>query len=119
MRARVHLRPEWRACESVHRLCWRAQYAPDCGQRRAGVEAVREAQKPGKACPRVVEMSIRELLASPLDEVRKELNIAAGDIREVHSVWKSEGIDPYDLLDSREESRLNLVIPAQAEIAIR
>ena len=61
--------------------------------------AVREAQKMGKACPRLVEMSIRELLALPLAEVRAKLNIAEPRYyRQAHTMWRAAGIDPYDLM---------------------
>ncbi len=63
------------------------------------IAAVREAQKQGKACPRIADMSIRELLARPLDEVRKEFNITPPVTYDrCHAIWKSEGIDPYDLM---------------------
>lgn len=61
--------------------------------------AVREGQKLGKACPRLVEMSIRELLAMPLDEARRKLGIAPGRYyQEAHAKWRAAGVDPYDLL---------------------
>jgi ubiquinone biosynthesis protein COQ4 len=61
--------------------------------------AVREAQKMGKACPRLVEMPIRELLALPLAEVRARLNIAEPHYyRQAHTMWRAAGIDPYDLM---------------------
>jgi ubiquinone biosynthesis protein COQ4 len=61
--------------------------------------AVREAQKMGKACPRLVEQPIRELLAMPIDEVRAKLNIAQPVLyRQAHAQWRAVGIDPYDLL---------------------
>jgi ubiquinone biosynthesis protein COQ4 len=61
--------------------------------------AVREAQKMGKACPRLVEMPITELLALPLADVRARLNIAEPKYyRQAHAMWRSAGIDPYDLM---------------------
>ena len=61
--------------------------------------AVREGQKSGKACPRLVEMSIRELLAMPLDEARAKLGINPGRYyRQAHDMWRAAGIDPYDLM---------------------
>ena len=63
------------------------------------LRAVREGQKIGKACPRLVEQPIRELLAMPLEDVRNRLNIApAHYYRQVHAIWHDMGIDPYDLL---------------------
>ena len=61
--------------------------------------AVREGQRLGKACPRLVEQPILELLLLPLDEVRRRLKITpAGQYNEVHNVWRGLGLDPYDLL---------------------
>ncbi|ROT95212.1 hypothetical protein EB810_08885 [Altererythrobacter sp. FM1] len=61
--------------------------------------AVREAQRIGKVCPSIVEMSIRELLAMNLSEVRKQLGIAEHQwYRACHETWRAERVDPYDLL---------------------
>ncbi|HOB15137.1 MAG TPA: Coq4 family protein [Novosphingobium sp.] len=61
--------------------------------------AVREAQRMGKACPRLVEMPISELLPLPIEEVRARLNITpAGRYAAAHQVWRGMGIDPYDLI---------------------
>ena len=61
--------------------------------------AVREAQRMGKACPRLIEQPIRELLATPIDELRANLNIAQPTLyKRAHAEWRAVGIDPYDLL---------------------
>ena len=61
--------------------------------------AVREAQNMGKACPRLVEMSITELLPLPIEEVRARLNIAEPKFyRQAHATWRARGVDPYDLM---------------------
>jgi ubiquinone biosynthesis protein COQ4 len=66
--------------------------------------AVREGQKLGKACPRLVEQSIRELLAMPIEEVRRRLNIAEPHYyRQAHKMWRAAGIDPYDLLGEKDQ----------------
>jgi len=63
------------------------------------LRAVREGQRLGKACPRLVEQPIRELLALPLDEARSRLNIGAPRYyQQAHAIWREMGIDPYDLL---------------------
>ena len=63
------------------------------------LRAVREGQRLGKACPRLVEMSIRELLPLPLEEVRRRLNITpASKYQQAHAAWRAMGVDPYDLL---------------------
>ena len=61
--------------------------------------AVREAQNMGKACPRLVEMSITDLLALPLEEVRAKLNIKPPKFyHRAHAIWHAAGVDPYDLM---------------------
>lgn len=63
------------------------------------LRAVREGQRLGKACPRLVEQSIRELLAMPIEDVRKRLNITpATNYQQAHAIWRAMGVDPYDLL---------------------
>ena len=69
------------------------------GSKAPVFKAVRQAQKTGAACPALVAMSIRELLAMDLQEARKKLNIPEPHwYRECHRIWREEGIDPYDLL---------------------
>lgn len=66
------------------------------------LRAIREAQGLGKACPRVAELAITELLPLPLQEVRRRLNITpAMHYRAAHAVWQSMGVDPYDLLGKK------------------
>ena len=61
--------------------------------------AVREAQNLGAGCPRITEQPIRDLLALPLDEARRRLNITPTKVySQVHTMWRRNGIDPYDLL---------------------
>ena len=61
--------------------------------------AVREAQNMGKACPRLVEQAILELLPQPLEELRAKLNIGeAKYYRQAHAMWKAVCVDPYDLM---------------------
>ena len=63
------------------------------------LRAVREGQRLGKACPRLCEQSIKELLPLPIEEVRARLNITpAMHYKEAHGIWRGMGIDPYDLL---------------------
>jgi ubiquinone biosynthesis protein COQ4 len=60
---------------------------------------VREAQRAGQACPRLVEQPIGDLLALPLEEARRRLNIAPPQrYAESHAKWRAAGIDPYDLI---------------------
>lgn len=66
-------------------------------------KAVREAQKLGKACPRIAEQPIRDLLSLPLEEARRRLNITpARYYAEAHAIWRANGIDPYNLLGTRK-----------------
>lgn len=68
-------------------------------------KAVREAQLSGKACPRVAEMPIRELLAMPLEHARAKFNIARPFwYHEVHRLWREAEIDPYDLLSAVKQA---------------
>ncbi len=61
--------------------------------------AVREAQRLGKACPRVAELSVRDWLPVQLEEARAMLNITPPHYyRECHRIWRNEGIDPYQVL---------------------
>ncbi|PKB25221.1 ubiquinone biosynthesis protein COQ4 [Novosphingobium kunmingense] len=61
--------------------------------------SVREAQKMGKACPRLVEMAITDLLPLSLDEVRRKLNIdRPRNYWAAHATWRAAGVDPYDLM---------------------
>ena len=63
------------------------------------MKATREAHRTGKACPPLVALSIRELLAKDLQQARAELAIPDPHwYRECHRIWREEGIDPYDLL---------------------
>lgn len=67
------------------------------------LKATREAHRTGRACPPLVALSIRELLAKDLQQARTELNIPDPYwYRECHRIWRSEGIDPYDLLAKNE-----------------
>ncbi|MCP5396904.1 MAG: hypothetical protein H6918_09250 [Sphingomonadaceae bacterium] len=66
--------------------------------------AVREGQRLGKACPRVAEMSIRDLLKQPLEEARKAMDITPPKLyQQCHEEWRAKGIDPFDLLAPRKE----------------
>ena len=66
------------------------------------LRAIREAQGLGKACPRIAEMAITDLLPMQLDDVRAKLNIrSVMHYRAAHAVWGSMGVDPYDLLGKK------------------
>ncbi len=63
------------------------------------LRAVREGQKLGKACPRLCETAITDLLPMPLEDVRRRLNITpAVHYHQAHAIWRAIGVDPYDLL---------------------
>lgn len=63
------------------------------------LRAIREGQKLGRACPRLVEQSVLQLLPLPLDEVRRHLSIAPPrHYAKAHAVWRDEGIDADNLL---------------------
>ncbi len=63
------------------------------------MKACRQAQRTGRACPPLVAMSIRELLAMDLQDARTRFGIPEPTYyRECHRIWSEEGVDPYDLL---------------------
>ncbi|WP_374405583.1 Coq4 family protein [Pelagerythrobacter sp.] len=69
--------------------------------------AVREAHRIGKACPPIAEMPIRELLAMDLIHAREVLRITEPVwYARCHEVWRSEGVDPYDLLGKAMAEKL-------------
>ncbi len=69
------------------------------GSKAPVMGAVNQARRMGQGAPVLLEQSIRELLKQPIDSVRSALNIPEPTAyRECHRVWRSEGIDPYDLL---------------------
>ena len=66
------------------------------------MRAVREAQRLGRNCPPLVQLSIRELLELNLEDARDAMGIARPRLYErCHSIWRIEGIDPYDLLATK------------------
>lgn len=63
------------------------------------LRAIREGQKLGKACPRLAELPIMELLPLPIEEARRRLNITpARNYQQCHAEWRALGVDPYDLI---------------------
>lgn len=66
------------------------------------LRAIREGQRLGKACPRLIEQPILALLAMPLDEARRQLNITRPiHYARAHAMWQARGVDPYDLLGKK------------------
>lgn len=62
-------------------------------------KAISQARKMGRNCPRITEESILEMLEQPLDELRHKMNIKTPTAYlEAHQAYRSEGIDPYDML---------------------
>lgn len=67
------------------------------------MRATREAHRTGKACPPLVGLRIRELLATDLADARDALNIPEPTMyRECHRIWREEGVDPYNLMAPRK-----------------
>ncbi|MDF8331655.1 Coq4 family protein [Novosphingobium cyanobacteriorum] len=67
------------------------------------LRAIREGQRLGKACPRLCEQAITDILPLGLDEARRHLNITpAVHYHQAHAVWKAMGVDPYDLLGKKK-----------------
>lgn len=74
------------------------------GSKAPVMGAVNQAKRTGKGAPRLIEQPIRELLKQPVESVRAALNIPEPSVyRECHRVWRSEGIDPYNLLANEGE----------------
>lgn len=64
--------------------------------------AVRQAHRTGKGAPSLISQPIRQLLERPLDEVRAAMHIPEPTLyRECHSIWRAEGIDPYNFLAAK------------------
>ncbi|MFU7528930.1 Coq4 family protein [Qipengyuania sp. ASV99] len=75
------------------------------GSKAPVMGAVNQAKRTGKGAPRLIEQPIRELLKQPVDSVRSALNIPEPSVyRECHRVWRSEGIDPYNMLAGESEN---------------
>ena len=71
------------------------------GSKAPVMGAVNQAKSTGRGAPPLLRQPIRELLKQPLEDVRAKLNIREPTLyNECHRVWRSEGIDPYDLLGS-------------------
>lgn len=68
-------------------------------------KAARQAQRTGKACQPLVSLPIRDMLALDLHEVRRMLTIPEPTwYQECHRIWRSEGIDPYRLIEPENAS---------------
>lgn len=64
--------------------------------------AVRQAHRTGKGAPQLMAQQIRELLTRPIADVRTALRIALPtQYLECHRIWRTEGLNPYDLLSSK------------------
>lgn len=67
--------------------------------------AIREGQRLGKACPRLAEQSILDLLPLTPDEARAWLGITVPKrYHECHRVWREAGIDPYQVLKPKTDA---------------
>jgi ubiquinone biosynthesis protein COQ4 len=65
--------------------------------------AVREGQRLGRIAKSPAHEDIESLLAMPLAEARKKLNIAEPvTYQRAHAIMRGEGIDPYDLLGQQK-----------------
>ncbi|MFC4295452.1 Coq4 family protein [Novosphingobium tardum] len=63
------------------------------------IAAITEGKRLGKACPKVSEMAIRDLLAMPLEEARAKFGIARPvQYHKAHEMLRAQGCDPYNLL---------------------
>lgn len=63
------------------------------------LKAIRQGQRHGRAAANIVDESITDLLAEPIEEARKRLNIGQPtQYRAAHCAYRSRGIDPYNFL---------------------
>ncbi|MEB3415056.1 Coq4 family protein [Alteriqipengyuania sp. WL0013] len=63
------------------------------------LKAVRQAHRIGKGADKLMHQSIRDLLATNLQQARRMLGIPEPTLyRKCHEVWRAEGIDPYNLI---------------------
>jgi ubiquinone biosynthesis protein COQ4 len=63
------------------------------------MRAVREGQRNGKAALKIGQQNIRALLAEPLEDARKRMNIPEPTMYlRAHEMLKAGGVDPYNLL---------------------
>jgi ubiquinone biosynthesis protein COQ4 len=63
------------------------------------MRAVREGQRNGKAALKIAQQDIRALLAEPLADARKRMNIPEPTLYlRAHEMLKAGGVDPYNLL---------------------
>ncbi len=75
------------------------------GSKAPVMGAAQQAKRTGKGAPSLIEQPIRELLKQPLDRVRDALNIPEPSLyRDCHRIWRNEGIDPYNMLASGNET---------------
>jgi len=96
-----HLLIGYAGSANIKKMVWGSK-APVMG-------AVHQAKRTGRGAPKMIEQSIRELLAMPLDGVRAKLSIPEPtQYRECHRIWAEEGIDPYDMLASENVPTDNL-----------
>ena len=92
-----HLLIGYAGAAHIRKTVWNSK-APVIG-------AVRQARRTGRGAPSLIDQPILELLRQPLDRVRQALNIPRPTLyHECHRIWRSEGIDPYDLLATSDES---------------
>lgn len=88
-----HLLIGYAGSANIKKMVW--------GSKAPVIGAVRQAKSTGRGAPTLLEQPIRELLAKPVDEVRKFLNIPEPTLyNDCHRIWADEGIDPYNLLAS-------------------
>jgi len=68
------------------------------------MSVIREGHKNGKAAGDILNYDVINLLAQPLDKVRKELGIKpATAYHRAHDVMRANGMDPYDMVPPKIE----------------
>lgn len=91
-----HLLIGYAGSANIKKLAW--------GSKAPIFKAVQQARRTGKGAPPLLEQPITELLKQPVEDVRAALNIPEPSwYRECHRIWREEGLDPYNLLASRDD----------------
>lgn len=81
-------------------------------------DAIREAQRNGKAAQKIAYQDIEQLLAEPLEVARKRLGIVTPTLyHKAHDVMRSHGIDPYSSMIDGQIDRIDAPVQELAQAA--
>ena len=81
-------------------------------------DAIREAQRNGKAAQKIAFQDIEALLAEPLEAARERLGIPTPKLyHKAHDVMRSHGIDPYSSMIDGQIDRVDVPVTELAQAA--